>query len=336
MRIIQKLQFKNFLSSTLINKKYKVKIIPIIKFFLIIGLFYYLFKTEYIDIKNLIKINFIENFFIIILIILIISFTYFLGALRWWLILKSFDYKLNFLYILKITYIGSFFNNVLFGSYGGDLVKGYYIYKSTNNSVKPAFTIIIDRLFGLIGLTVVGLISFIIFTNGEFLKYFIINYNLLANLILGIFLLSAILIIFLLYKNSLIKKFNLVIIYFNNLLLITKKNFFISLICIFLSTVIFTSVHIGTFFISDIIYDFKIGVEKIFLINFFTTITNALPITPGGLGLGELAFIKANNFFSENQKHITEIANVVILYRVFNVVTSIPGIVLYILNIKKK
>ena len=310
-----------------------MKFIPIIKLFFILSIFYYLFKNEYINIKELITIDLSKNFFIFFLTLLLISSTYFLGALRWWLILKSFNYKLNLLYILKITYIGAFFNNVLFGSYGGDLVKGYYIYKFTNNLAKPALTIIIDRLFGLIGLIIIGIISFIFFSNGDFFKYFSINYSLLISSFF--ILLISIISIILLLKSNLFKKKDLIINYFNSFLSLAKKNILTFITCLILSSIIFIAVHFGTFLISDIIYDFKIGIEKIYLINFFTTIINTLPITPGGLGLGELAFSKANNFFSQNHDHISNIANVIILFRIINVFACLPGAIIYVLQNKK-
>ena len=310
-----------------------MKFIPIIKFILVLGIFYYLFKTEYINIEELIAIDLSNNFQIIFLIILLITSTYFLGAFRWWLVLKTFKYNVNLLYILKITYIGAFFNNILFGSYGGDLVKGYYIYKFMNKSVKPVLTIIIDRLFGLIGLIIVGIISFIFFLNGDFLKYISINYDLLF--ILFIILMISTLTIILLSNNNLFKKINLLREYFNSFLSLSKKNIIIFLICLMLSSIIFIAVHLGTFLISDIIYDFNIGIEKIYVINFFTTIVNVLPVTPGGLGMGELAFSKANVFFSENQSHIINIANVIILYRIINVVACLPGAIIYVLQNKK-
>ena len=310
-----------------------MKFIPIIKFIVVLGVFYYLFKTEYINIEELVAIDLSNKFLIIFLIIFLCASTYFLGALRWWLILKTFNYKVDLLYILKITYVGAFFNNVLFGSYGGDLVKGYYIYKFMNKSVKPALTIIVDRLFGLIGLIIVGIISFIFFLNGEFLKYVSINYNLL--IILFFILAVSIFIIILLFHNNLLKKINFLAEYINNFLSLAKKNIFIFLICLILSSIIFIAVHLGVFLVSDIIYDFKIWIEKVYVINFFTTIVNVLPITPGGLGMGELAFSKANDFFSENQSHITNIANVIILYRIINVVACLPGAIIYVLQNKK-
>jgi len=310
-----------------------VKFIPIIKFILVLGIFYYLFNTEYINIEELIAVDLSNNFQIIFLIIFLITSTYFLGAFRWWLVLKTFKYNVDLLYILKITYIGAFFNNILFGSYGGDLVKGYYIYKFMNKSVKPALTIIIDRLFGLIGLIIVGIISFIFFLNGDFLKYISINYNLL--IILFIILMILVFIIISLFNNNLFKHINLLREHINNFLSLSKKNIIIFLICIMLSSIIFIAAHLGTFLVSDIVYDFNIGIEKIYVINFFTTIVNVLPVTPGGLGMGELAFSKANVFFSENQSHIKNIANVIILYRIINVVACLPGAIIYVLQNKK-
>jgi len=310
-----------------------MKFLSILKFLLILGIFYYLFKNYDISFNKLLHINLNENIFIIILVLSLISLTYFIGAFRWWLILKSFNYKVSFQYILQVTYIGAFFNNVLFGAYGGDIVKGYYIYKFSNNSIKTVLTIIIDRIFGFIGLVVIGITSFVIFIDEEFFKYLINNFYLL---IVFIIVLSILLFLsYFFFKKNFLKLFNKIKNYINSFLLYVKKNRILFLLYIALSIGIFFSVHLSVFFISDIIYSFKIGIEKIFLINFFTTIVNVLPISPGGLGVGELIFVKANNFFSENQNHIINIGNVIILFRLINFVACIPGAIIYVLHKKK-
>ena len=80
-----------------------MKFLSILKFLLILGIFYYLFKNYDINFNKLLHINLNKNIFILILVLSLISLTYFIGAFRWWLILKSFNYKVSFQYILQVT-----------------------------------------------------------------------------------------------------------------------------------------------------------------------------------------------------------------------------------------
>ena len=93
-------------------------------------------------------------------------------------------------------------------------------------------------------------------------------------------------------------------------------------------------VHYGVYLISDYIFYFNIGIEKIFFLNFFTTIVNAIPLTPGGIGLGELTFVKTNELFFLKEFYIKNLANIIVLYRLINLVVCIPGVFIYIFQKK--
>lgn len=306
-----------------------MKFSPIIKFSIVLGAFFYLLKNGELDLKKLFSKELLLNIENILLVIFCISLTYFIGSIRWWLILKSFKYNFKLTEIIKITYIGAFFNNVLFGAYGGDLVKGYYIYKFTKNSLKATLTILFDRIVGFVGLFLVGIYSLISIFDKKIFS--IISFK----LILITFLLLALIIffIYIFYKKKVFSKkinkyLNEFIIYLN----LNKKNI---LFFILLSSLLFTIVHISVYIISDIILYFDLGVKKVFFLNFFTTLVNTVPITPGGIGIGEIAFVNLNNFFFTNQTNFKNIANIILLYRLINLVVCLPGAVIYIFQKKK-
>ena len=93
--------------------------------------------------------------------------------------------------------------------------------------------------------------------------------------------------------------------------------------------------HFGVYLIADHIFNFSIGIKKIFFLNFFTTVTNAIPLTPGGIGLGELTFVKTNELFFLKEAYIKNLANIIVLYRLFNLVVCIPGAIIYISQKRK-
>lgn len=87
---------------------------------------------------------------------LVYLFTLFLGALRWGLLLRGGHPRGR---LFSLTLIGSFFNNLLPGSVGGDAVKIYYLYRDTQQGGKSIASVFMDRYVGFVGLLCIGLIS---------------------------------------------------------------------------------------------------------------------------------------------------------------------------------
>ncbi len=89
--------------------------------------------------------------------------TIFLGALRWHLLLKPQSTQLPFKRIISLAFMGLFFNYAIPGTVGGDVVKGYYLFKEIPESkLFAATSILMDRILGLIGLLILGVLAFFI------------------------------------------------------------------------------------------------------------------------------------------------------------------------------
>ena len=74
----------------------------------------------------------------------------FISALRWKLFFTENNTSINTLYILRLTFIGAFFNNILPSATGGDAIRGYYIYKNGYGAAKAFSPIITERIIGLV------------------------------------------------------------------------------------------------------------------------------------------------------------------------------------------
>ena len=73
-----------------------------------------------------------------------------LAALRWHLLLKVQGVFYSFREIYSLVLMGIFFNQVLFGSTGGDVIKAYYVAReSSERRTAAALTVFIDRAIGL-------------------------------------------------------------------------------------------------------------------------------------------------------------------------------------------
>lgn len=89
------------------------------------------------------------------------AFCYFLTVLiagsRWWWLLRVNGMDVRLREALRFTWIGVFFNCVVPGSTGGDLIKAMYIMKRCPGHRVPALvSVIVDRVLGLASLAILG------------------------------------------------------------------------------------------------------------------------------------------------------------------------------------
>ncbi len=87
-----------------------------------------------------------------------------LGALRWQWLAHAAQVPLSYSRSLKLAFIGFFFNNVMFGSTGGDVMRAYLVTQNmTENRWRAVLSVIVDRvigLFALLSIATVVLLSF--------------------------------------------------------------------------------------------------------------------------------------------------------------------------------
>lgn len=91
------------------------------------------------------------------------AFCYFLTALiagaRWWWLLRVNGTDVSMLETLRFTWIGIFFNTVMPGNTGGDVVKALYIMKRCPGHRVPVLvSVIVDRVLGLGSLAILAAI----------------------------------------------------------------------------------------------------------------------------------------------------------------------------------
>ncbi len=74
------------------------------------------------------------------------------SSVRWWWLLQVNDLKVSVLEAFRLTWIGIFFNNVVPGLTGGDVIKAFYIARKTGKKARPVVTVLVDRVLGLAAL----------------------------------------------------------------------------------------------------------------------------------------------------------------------------------------
>lgn len=289
------------------------KIVNIIQYILLCLLIYYLYKNNYFDLKFL-NLFFDKKIFYFIFIFSFI--TIILNSYRWFIILNSHKLKITFSEIFKLIYLSSFFNNFLPGSYGGDLIRVFLISKITKkNKLKISSSILLDRIYGLLGLIFLGNFVFLIIS----IKYDYIYFFVIFNLII-------IVIIFLIYLIT--RKFILL----NNLAYKIKNFFEIELHallkCIVISIILFFFVHLSIYIISKYYFELNINLFIVFFSNTISTLSSVIPITPGGVGIAEFVYVRINEDLFNI--YISNLANVIIYFRLINILTCLPSLFLFI------
>jgi len=77
-------------------------------------------------------------------------------AVRWWMLLRLQRIRIPLWESVRLMFLGHFFNHVVPGTVGGDLVKAYYAAKHTDAKASVWMSVLVDRILGLAALTVVA------------------------------------------------------------------------------------------------------------------------------------------------------------------------------------
>ena len=85
---------------------------------------------------------------------------------RWYVLLRAVGCPTRWFQVLRVTYVGLFFNLVLPGMNGGDLARAYWIVKGHPEKRAVALmSVFVDRLLGLFAMTLLATVA--IYTNNE-------------------------------------------------------------------------------------------------------------------------------------------------------------------------
>jgi uncharacterized membrane protein YbhN (UPF0104 family) len=87
-----------------------------------------------------------------------------LGALRWHTLLRGLDLQISYWRTARLQLIGFFFNTAMPGAVGGDVVKAFYVIREQETRAKtPALlTVLLDRVIGLSGLFLVAGVALLV------------------------------------------------------------------------------------------------------------------------------------------------------------------------------
>lgn len=222
-----------------------------------------------------------------------------LAAIRWWLLLRAIGLPVEIKQTFILTWIGNFFNTTLPGAVTGDLVKGYYVIKANQDKERTrAFTtLIIDRFAGLFGLVMMAFFALIFNYELISLKE---NLHFLAWMITALFVVTILFYTIVVYPfkeyqdpfiwifsrlpaSKFTKKVYSAFRNYKN----QKKTLILTLL---ISIAIHSLVAIIFFQIAKLIGITEIELATQFFLMPIGLISVAIPIAPGGIGIGHAVF----------------------------------------------
>ena len=312
----------------------------LIKFILFVIIIFVLIHYKFIEIPS-IEI-FSKSYTDIIIICFLIFINIVINSYKWWLLLISFRYNISFSITYLIYSVGIFFNNIMPGGIGGDIVKGTYLFKfiKANQRTKSLLTIITDRIIGLHSLISISLASGIYLLNTNILSEeltYIINSLLAITFVILLFIGSTVF-----YANN-VKKF----VYNNLNAKINKLKKIKEIIIKILSAleeyndkkllilkcwlIAITNHMIFIYCFLIMARILSVEFENFEIITFVTSssiIANSIPITPGGIGVGEGTFDFLFSSIADNTGIISNIAYGSIFFLTFRVIYVITSLII--------
>ena len=101
------------------------------------------------------------------------------SAVRWWWLLRANNLNVSLFDSIRYTWLGLFFNNVIPGQTGGDVIKALYIARRCSSDRVSAFlSVFVDRVLGLTSLALLAAIA-VLFYVERFLEIALAIWSLL-------------------------------------------------------------------------------------------------------------------------------------------------------------
>lgn len=131
-----------------------------IKGFISLGLLVYLFYKA--DLRQFSRTLYAAQPLYILATGLLYMVCQYLSSYRWQVLLRAHNVSVSVNRLFSFYLVGMFFNNFLPTSVGGDVVKGYDLYRLSGKGKESITTIFLERYTGLAAIILIGLIALII------------------------------------------------------------------------------------------------------------------------------------------------------------------------------
>lgn len=264
-----------------------------------------------------------------------------LEALRWHILLRAQGIELRLWRTIRVLTMSVFFANFLPGAVGGDLIRGVYVYKAAPGRRAAAMlSIMIDRLIGLVAFVLLGLAAMLTRPIGR---------GPLEFSVLGLSALFIALLVLLFFYGHVMAQGLQRLLHGRSARLARivddtgaalrqyardwrRTGLAMLLSIVIVACAVGPIVLIGEampFAVPDFIgpsaADYGIA-------GLYALIANSLPVTPGGLGIGEGAFASACIMLAPQATHAAY-GTIFLAFRCVFILSTLPGLAIYLVEL---
>jgi hypothetical protein len=285
-----------------------------LRFALIIGIFIYLYKTNQLDFSKLKKVQ--SNIALFVAAFSLIFLAGLITVQRWRILVHAQNIYLGLWPAIKLTFIGYFFGAALPGAVSGDIVKAYYFSKGEQQKAMLITTIVFDRLLGLYTLIFAAVLTILIsifyfMMTGQYSVYsqgYVRSLGIFVGVLfffctlMGVLFMSKTL-----RKSHMMERILLKLPFHQTIIKVydtfqrvgEKPGFIFNAFVLSLIAQLFA--YAG-FFCLALILEIKMiaPINYLFILPVCMLI-NAIPLAPGGLGVGEAGFRAVFLLFGSNE-----------------------------------
>ncbi|MFZ5585094.1 MAG: lysylphosphatidylglycerol synthase transmembrane domain-containing protein [Thermodesulfobacteriota bacterium] len=261
-----------------------------------------------------------------------------LGSLRWWQFLDTQGLRMGFFRVFGIFYLGFFANTLLLGAIGGDVVRAAVVCQDSQGSRMPALsTILLDRVCGLYAIICVGALSGLLLPQESFGHPLI---NALRSFVLVAFgVVTAATAAALVFAARLVA--------WGQARRVEGKNFILAKLLDLLAaiasfrkapgrlgfgfavSIIIQLLTVLTVFLACWIGGHsQLGYWDCAFATSMAMLASIIPLTPGGMGIGEAAFTQVCLLIVASQSS-QGITDAFVAFRVVGLLVALPGLLFY-------
>jgi uncharacterized protein (TIRG00374 family) len=256
-----------------------------------------------------------------------------LAAIRWWVLLRSLDYPMTIGWSLRTTLLTSFLHTFLPGAYGGDIARVALAYRAAKGGLsRLTLTVIVDRLSGLLSLMLLAVLVLPMLPFQIRKDAFIPLAIAVAVMVIGT--IAAIgwgehlaTVVERLPKVG--KKISYVIREVLAAFRIYLDRWTVLFLALLISLVQFALILLALIIIGAAMKFNALPASGYVVAGVWSIVANSIPLTPGGLGIGEAAFARIAVML-ETSRTGASYATVFLGMRVLTILVSAIGVIPYL------
>lgn len=138
----------------------KTRVLTVVKIVVSLGLIFYLASTVDIEVVGAAVRS--ANYAYLVVALLLYAGAVTSGGLKWYILLRAQEIDIPFWSLLGYTFEGVFFNNFLPANVGGDVMRGYGLARHTDRTAEAAISVMVDRIVGLIAFMTAAFLSAVV------------------------------------------------------------------------------------------------------------------------------------------------------------------------------